>query len=94
MTRNRPAITQIGRVQRCPDGSLLVAGWGLASCAAECACHRHPVGGHLALHEDQERGLLGLRRWTPCGCCRPWTAHELAAVVAELAAVEHVEVPR
>src|SRR3712207_8309282 len=48
----KPSVFQVGRVR--DDGrTVVISGWGLGLCAAGCACHRHPVAGHLAIAEDQ-----------------------------------------
>jgi hypothetical protein len=94
MTRQqRPSIFQLGQV--IDDGTTLhVHGWGLGLCATACACHRHPLTGQLAVVQDQEAGTLGLATYTGpamgrplCGCCTPWTATELAAILRDLADV-------
>lgn len=78
-----PGIFQIGTVT--DDGTtVVVSGWGLSLCAGRCSCHRHPDTGQLAIDEDQPAGLLGLVQHRPCGCCTPWAADELAAVLRDL----------
>jgi hypothetical protein len=81
----KPSVFQIGRVW--DDGNtVVVSGWGLGLCVAACTCHRHPASGTLAIAEDQAAGLLGLvsHREGGCGCCEPWTADELTAIVRDL----------
>ncbi|MFW3172134.1 hypothetical protein [Geodermatophilus sp. CPCC 206100] len=93
MTRSsKPSVFQIGQVW--DDGhAVVVSGWGLGLCAAACTCHRHPDVGHLAIAEDQARGLLGLvsHREGGCDCCEPWTADELGAIVRDLGMVAHLD---
>jgi hypothetical protein len=81
----RPSITQLGRVD-----NGVVHGWGLGLCSRACWCHRHPSAGHLTILEDQAAGTLGLASFTAgeCGCCEPWSAEELAAVLRDVAAAE------
>jgi hypothetical protein len=85
----KPSVFQVGKVR--DDGrTVVISGWGLGLCAAGCACHRHPVAGHLAIDEDQAGGSLGLASYSDsvCDCCEPWTADELAAIIRDLSAVE------
>jgi hypothetical protein len=90
VSRNRkPSVFQVGKVR--DDGrTVIISGWGLGLCAAGCACHRHPIAGHLAIDEDQAGGSLGLASYSDhvCDCCEPWTAEELAAIIRDLSAVE------
>ena len=83
----RPSIFQIGQVH--DDGhTVVITGWGLGLCAANCNCHRDPVTHQLAILADTVNGRLGLvRHGGPCNCCQPWTYDELAAVVRDLADV-------
>ena len=92
MTRSRkPSVFQVGKVR--DDGrTVVISGWGLGLCAAGCACHRHPSSGHLAIAEDQAGGRLGLATFDEaCGCCEPWTADELAAILRDLTAVTSLQ---
>jgi hypothetical protein len=85
----KPSVFQVGKVR--DDGrTVIISGWGLGLCAAGCACHRHPIAGHLAIDEDQAGGSLGLASYSDhlCDCCEPWTADELAAIIRDLSAVE------
>lgn len=86
MTRSqKPSVFQVGQIW--DDGNtVVVSGWGIGLCASACHCHRHPVAGHLAIDEDQAGGTLGLRSFHEdgCGCCEPWTADELSAVLRDL----------
>lgn len=89
----RPSIHHVGTVR--DDGhTVTVTGWGVGLCAANCNCHRHPVGHHITLVEDTRApGSLGLVRYGgPCACCEPWTADELAGMVRDLAALDRVPV--
>jgi hypothetical protein len=88
----KPSVFQVGKVR--DDGrTVVISGWGLGLCAAACTCHRHPSAGHLAIAEDQARGLLGLvsHRSGGCDCCEPWTADELTAVVRDLELVASLD---
>lgn len=87
-----PAIHQVGRVVDTGD-TLIVSGWGLGVCAAECACHYSPSTGQLAIHQDQVDGHLGLVSYMPggCTCCEPWTAFELADVIRDLADIDALQ---
>ena len=81
----KPSVFQVGKVR--DDGrTVVISGWGLGLCASGCACHRHPVAGHLAIAEDQAGGRLGLASYVEdgCDCCEPWTADELAAILRDL----------
>jgi hypothetical protein len=81
----KPSVFQVGKIR--DDGrTVVISGWGLGLCASACACHRHPVAGHLAIAEDQAGGCLGLASYREdgCDCCEPWTAEELAAVLRDL----------
>jgi hypothetical protein len=81
-----PSIFKVGKVR--DDGhTVTITGWGLGLCQDLCQCHRHPVGGMLTIHQDQDTGDLGLHRWRDCDCCTPWTADDLAAVLRDLATV-------
>ncbi|HZB21484.1 MAG TPA: hypothetical protein VE463_16720 [Blastococcus sp.] len=86
MSRSRkPSVFQVGKVR--DDGrTVVISGWGLGLCTSGCACHRHPIAGHLAIEEDQAGGLLGLASYTDggCDCCEPWTADELSAILRDL----------
>jgi hypothetical protein len=77
-------VFQIGTVRSA--GSLtIIEGWGLGVCASQCSCHRSPSSQQLVIFQDEKLGLLGLVSFrTGCGCCVPWTAEELAAIVDEL----------
>lgn len=92
MTNNRPGIFRIGTVT--DDGeTVVISGWGIGLCAARCTCHR-AFDGQLRLHQADD-GTLGLIKSRPCDCCHPWTAEELTAVIADLAALEGLpEVPQ
>jgi hypothetical protein len=88
----KPSVFQIGQVW--DDGNaVVVSGWGLGLCASACTCHRHPSAGHLAIAENQAEGLLGLVSHHPggCGCCEPWTADELTAIVRDLEMVSALD---
>jgi hypothetical protein len=86
----RPGIFQIGTVRDDGD-AIYITGWSLALCAAGCHCHRHPVAGNLTILEDQIVGTLGIVSYRPgCGCCRPWTAEELVAVLRDLADIDAI----
>jgi hypothetical protein len=93
VSRNsKPSVFQVGKIR--DDGhTVVISGWGLGLCAAGCACHRHPLAGHLAIEEDQAGGRLGLASYREdgCDCCEPWTADELAAILRDLSAVESLE---
>ena len=93
MSRNsKPSVFQVGKIR--DDGqTVVISGWGLGLCAAGCACHRHPLAGHLAIEEDQAGGRLGLASYREdgCDCCEPWTADELSAILRDLSAVESLE---
>jgi hypothetical protein len=85
MTRiQKPSVFQVGQIW--DDGrTVVVSGWGIGLCASGCPCHRSPVGGRLSIDEDQAGGTLGLRSFRDdCGCCEPWTADELSAIVRDL----------
>ena len=79
----KPSVFQIGKVR--DDGrTVVISGWGLGLCAMGCPCHRDPVAGNLAIAEDQRAGKLGLVSFRDgCGCCEPWTADELSAVLRD-----------
>ena len=85
MSRSRkPSIFQVGKVR--DDGrTVVISGWGLGLCAQGCACHRHPLAGHLAIAEDHAGGRLGLASYREdgCTCCEPWTAEELVAILRD-----------
>ncbi|MGY1824385.1 hypothetical protein [Geodermatophilus sp. SYSU D00079] len=87
----KPSVFQVGQVW--DDGAtVVVSGWGLGLCAAACACHRHPSGGHLTIAEDQAAGLLGLQTYDDgCTCCEPWTADELGAILRDLEMVSGID---
>ena len=93
MSRNsKPSVFQVGKIR--DDGqTVVISGWGLGLCASGCACHRHPLAGHLAIEEDQAGGRLGLASYSEdgCTCCEPWTADELATILRDLSAVESLE---
>ena len=85
MSRSRkPSVFQIGKIRDEGD-TVVISGWGLGLCAAGCACHRHPLAGHLAIAEDQAGGKLGLASYAEgeCDCCEAWTADELAAILRD-----------
>lgn len=84
----RPGITQVGRVTATCTGELVMTDWTFTECSTGCRCHRHPQTGRLALLEDGQGKWLGLVSWRRggCGCCSPWTADELWAVLEDLAA--------
>lgn len=90
MTRH-PAILHIGKVTNRGD-TVTVYGWGLNLCEAACSCHRDPTG-RMALYEDDAHGYLGLIHHNPpdCGCCEPWTADELAAIVRDHTILKELE---
>ena len=48
---------------------------------------------HLAIAEDQAGGRLGLASFAEgaCGCCEPWTADELAAILRDLSTVASLQ---
>jgi hypothetical protein len=87
--QQKPSIFQLGTVHE--NGSaVIVSGWGVGLCAAQCRCHRSPYNGQLALAEDHAGGSLGLRSFAPegaCDCCEPWTSAELAAILRDVAAL-------
>ena len=93
MSRSRkPSVFQVGKIR--DDGrTVVISGWGLGLCASGCACHRHPVAGHLAIAEDQAGGLLGLASYADggCDCCEPWTAEELGAILRDLDTVASLQ---
>ena len=92
MSRSRkPSVFQVGKVR--DDGrTVVISGWGLGLCAAGCACHRHPSSGHLAIAEDQAGGRLGLASFDDtCGCCEPWTAEELAAILRDFSSLSALD---
>ena len=93
MSRSRkPSVFQVGKVR--DDGrTVVISGWGLGLCAIGCACHRHPVAGHLAIAEDQAGGKLGLASYADdeCDCCEAWAADELAAVLRDLDTVASLQ---
>ena len=93
MSRSRkPSVFQVGKVR--DDGrTVVISGWGLGLCAAGCACHRHPVAGHLAIEEDQAGGKLGLASYADdvCDCCEAWTAEELGAILRDLDTVASLQ---
>ncbi|CAA9263257.1 MAG: hypothetical protein AVDCRST_MAG52-2732 [uncultured Blastococcus sp.] len=93
MSRSRkPSVFQVGKIR--DDGrTVVISGWGLGLCASGCACHRHPVAGHLAIAEDQAGGRLGLTTYDEtCDCCEAWTADELAAILRDLDTVASLQV--
>ena len=93
MSRSRkPSVFQVGKIR--DDGrTVVISGWGLGLCAQGCACHRHPVAGHLAIAEDQAGGRLGLTTYDEnCDCCEAWTADELAAILRDLDTVASLQV--
>ena len=79
-----PSIWQVGTIT---DGQP--TGWGLGLCRRQCLCHRGR-GGTLTIHQGDD-GSLGLHRYRPCGCCTPWTAQELAAILADLDVIAALE---
>ena len=83
----KPSVFQVGKVR--DDGrTVVISGWGLGLCAAGCACHRHPRG--TSRHRrGPGGGRLGLATFADaeCGCCEPWTADELAAILRDLGTV-------
>ncbi len=90
---SKPSVFQVGKVR--DDGrTVVISGWGLGLCASGCACHRHPLAGHLAIAEDQDGGRLGLASFRDggCDCCEPWTADELAAILRDFQTVARLEV--
>lgn len=92
MSRSRkPSVFQVGKVR--DDGrTVVISGWGLGLCTEGCPCHRHPSSGHLAIAEDQAGGRLGLATFDEaCGCCEPWTADELAAILRDLSTVASLQ---
>lgn len=87
---SRPAIFQIGVVH--PDGGLgYPAHWILGSCAWRCGCHNHPDTGQLTIDQDDELGLLGLRKHWVCTCCESWPFEDLAKIVRDLAGSDQLE---
>ena len=88
----KPSVFQVGKIR--DDGrTVVISGWGLGLCASGCACHRHPVAGHLAIAEDQAGGRLGLTTYDEtCDCCEAWTADELAAILRDLDTVASLQV--
>lgn len=87
----RPGIFQVGSVVD-TGTHLVVRGWGLTLCQSQCACHRHPQGGHLVIVEDAARGTVGLRSFREgCACCGPWRAEELAGILRDFAEVAWFE---
>jgi len=90
----RPSIFQIGMVLDMGD-VIVIRGWGLGWCAAHCDCHLDPDTGQLALADAPGYGRLGLISHQPdCTCCQPWTHHELAAILRDLAQVRVTADPR
>ena len=92
MTRiQKPSVFQVGQIW--DDGrTVVVAGWGIGLCASGCPCHRSPAGGHLSIDEDQAGGTLSLRSFRDaCGCCEPWPADELSAIVRDLQRVTSLD---
>jgi len=88
-----PSIFQFGHVDHDGD-TVSIHGWGLGLCAAGCDCHRHPIGGCLVIHEDPERGQLGLHSYVTggCDCCTPWTAAELSAVLRDFTVLAELDI--
>lgn len=84
---HRPSIFQIGTV-RDNGRTVVIAGWGLGLCAAQCSCHQDKITLQLSIAEDQANGLLGLISHRPCNCCGPWTATELASILRDFATLD------
>lgn len=85
----RPRIMRVGQAMRLSTGTLVVRGWSIAPCLSMCECHTHPQLGVPVIVQDAGRGLVGLRSFVPgeCGCCQPWTAEELEAVIRDFRAI-------
>jgi hypothetical protein len=95
LPRPHPGIWQIGAAYVDDTGGFTLKGWGLGPCISRCQCHHGRDGQQpLALLEDRINGRLGLASFTPsgmCGCCKPWTAIELMAVVEDLESITAME---
>jgi hypothetical protein len=91
VTTRRPSIFQLGTV-RDNGHEVKIQGWGLGLCISGCNCHRHPETGQLTVDEDTTGGALGLKSYsqTPCPCCLPWQASELAGIEQALKQIQNV----
>jgi hypothetical protein len=87
----RPSIRVIGEVTLEPDGTTRIRRWMLGPCLLDCNCHRHPFNKGIYILQSNEHGLLGLKQFYSCACCRPWGVAELAAVISDLAYLERME---